>query len=466
MMDDVAAHTTAPFVGRDAELDELVSWLGGDLDEGDGPPHGTTVLLSGDAGVGKTRLLTEVRDRLAADGWRVVAGHCLDLGDSALPYLPFSEILGRLATDLPEVVATVAGRHPTLARLLPGRRTLAGEAGDGAADRPFRALRGRPRPARRGCRRGAAARRRRGQPTGPTSPPATCSPSSSRVTPPRPSRSSSAIAPTTSTAATRSVATSPSGHGSSGVRRLALAPLSDDSVHQLIAELVPGGLSMRRDRRHRRPRRGQRVLRRGAHQRRRRAGPVGAGRARRRAAGPPRSARRPGPPGGACGERRRSQGLPRAPRRRLRPHRRRARRGIAPGRRDERAGSRRRPLRVPPRPARRGGLRRPAAGRTGAAPRRLRHRAARGWRDRHRRRARPPLPAGPRPRDRAPRQHPRRPRRARGRRSRRGRPPLRAGARSCSPTHAGPRRDRRRPVGAGRPPRRRADRARAGPTAR
>ncbi|MGZ5398452.1 MAG: ATP-binding protein [Nocardioides sp.] len=133
----MAAHTTAPLVGRDAELEELVSWLGGDVDEGDGPPGpdraGTTVLLAGDAGVGKTRLLTEVRDRLAADGWRVVAGHCLDLGDSALPYLPFSEILGRLSAELPEVVAAVAGRHPILARLLPGRRTLTGEAGDGSA---------------------------------------------------------------------------------------------------------------------------------------------------------------------------------------------------------------------------------------------------------------------------------------------------------------------------------------------
>ncbi len=134
MMDDVAAHTTAPLVGRDAELDELVSWLGGDADAGNESQRtGATVLLSGDAGVGKTRLLTEVRDRLAGDGWRVVAGHCLDLGDSALPYLPFSEILGRLSTGLPDVVASVTGRHPILTRLLPGRRTLAGEGGDGAA---------------------------------------------------------------------------------------------------------------------------------------------------------------------------------------------------------------------------------------------------------------------------------------------------------------------------------------------
>ena len=133
MMDDVATRITAPLVGRDAELEELVSLLGGDDEGGGATSVSRAVLLSGDAGVGKTRLLTEVRDRLDADGWRVVAGHCLDLGDSALPYLPFSEILGRLAADLPEVVEAVAGRHPTLARLQPGRRTLAGEALAGEA---------------------------------------------------------------------------------------------------------------------------------------------------------------------------------------------------------------------------------------------------------------------------------------------------------------------------------------------
>ena len=131
MMEDVATHTSSTLVGRDAELDELVAWLG--ADDAAARPGGTSVLLSGDAGVGKTRLLTETRDRLLARGWRVVAGHCLDLGDSALPYLPFSEILGRLGTELPDVVAEVTERHPVLARLQPGRRTLAGDSDEGAS---------------------------------------------------------------------------------------------------------------------------------------------------------------------------------------------------------------------------------------------------------------------------------------------------------------------------------------------
>ena len=82
------------------------------------------VLLAGDAGVGKTRLLTELRDRAVAEGWLVQAGHCLDFADSALPYLPFSEITGRIARELPDLFDEVAERHPALLRLLPGQRML------------------------------------------------------------------------------------------------------------------------------------------------------------------------------------------------------------------------------------------------------------------------------------------------------------------------------------------------------
>ncbi|CAI9412132.1 HTH-type transcriptional regulator MalT [Nocardioides sp. T2.26MG-1] len=143
IMDGMAAHTSRTLVGRDAELTEIASLLGvrpSGTDPGaqTGAQTGM-VLLSGDAGVGKTRLLTELRDLAFAEGWQVVAGHCLDFGDSALPYLPFSEVLGRLATDRPDVVEEVGARHPALARLQPGRRMMGGpdRSGDdqGALDR-------------------------------------------------------------------------------------------------------------------------------------------------------------------------------------------------------------------------------------------------------------------------------------------------------------------------------------------
>jgi DNA-binding CsgD family transcriptional regulator/tetratricopeptide (TPR) repeat protein len=117
-------------VGRDVELSELSSMLGVRPSRLEPGPIPNVVLLPGDAGVGKTRLLTELRDLAVTAGWQVVAGHCLDFGDSALPYLPFSEVMGRLLAELPDVVETVASVHPGLARLQPGRRMLSGDTGD------------------------------------------------------------------------------------------------------------------------------------------------------------------------------------------------------------------------------------------------------------------------------------------------------------------------------------------------
>src|SRR4051812_37403513 len=125
IMDSVAHTTSRTLIGRDAELTELASSLGVRSSQDAGPQGTSHVLLSGDAGVGKTRLLVELRDLAVSEGWRVVAGHCLDFGDSALPYLPFSEVLGRLDVELPEVVRRVAQAQPSLTRLQPGRRVLA-----------------------------------------------------------------------------------------------------------------------------------------------------------------------------------------------------------------------------------------------------------------------------------------------------------------------------------------------------
>ncbi|HEX8780576.1 MAG TPA: ATP-binding protein, partial [Nocardioides sp.] len=123
------ATRSVDLVGRDAELEELVSRLGITASAPPGGAHG--LLLAGDAGVGKTRLLAELCHRARADGWQVLTGHCLDLADGSLPYLPFSEILGHVLTDRPEVAASVMERHPTLARLQPGRRVRAADGADG-----------------------------------------------------------------------------------------------------------------------------------------------------------------------------------------------------------------------------------------------------------------------------------------------------------------------------------------------
>jgi DNA-binding NarL/FixJ family response regulator len=122
MMGDVppVIDVRGPLVGRADELDRLVGLVG----VGDPEPGPAAVLLSGDAGVGKTRLLAELRDRAEQAGWRVLVGHCLDFGESALPYLPFSEAFGRLATESPTVARTLVEASPAIARLMPARRVL------------------------------------------------------------------------------------------------------------------------------------------------------------------------------------------------------------------------------------------------------------------------------------------------------------------------------------------------------
>ncbi|MGI5127308.1 helix-turn-helix transcriptional regulator [Pseudonocardia sp. CA-107938] len=98
-------------VGRGPELAELESAL---RRAEAGRPSG--VLLAGDAGVGKSRMVAETVERAAAAGFTVLVGRCLDTADAALPYLPFTEVVASLAAAQPEIV----DERPALRRLLPG----------------------------------------------------------------------------------------------------------------------------------------------------------------------------------------------------------------------------------------------------------------------------------------------------------------------------------------------------------
>src|SRR5256885_15956247 len=59
-----------------------------------------TVLIGGEAGIGKTRLVTEFAAGSAASGARLLAGSCLDLGAEGLPFAPFAAVLRELVRDL------------------------------------------------------------------------------------------------------------------------------------------------------------------------------------------------------------------------------------------------------------------------------------------------------------------------------------------------------------------------------
>jgi DNA-binding CsgD family transcriptional regulator len=103
---------TGTLVGRAAELERMGKLLG---DAEAGQP--CALLVSGDAGVGKTRLLTELAAEAARRGFTVLSGRCAELADS-IPYLPLADAL-RAAAAGP--LADVLAARPVLARLLPDR---------------------------------------------------------------------------------------------------------------------------------------------------------------------------------------------------------------------------------------------------------------------------------------------------------------------------------------------------------
>ena len=98
-------------VGREGELGRLLSLLD-DAEEG----RSVVALVSGDAGVGKTRLIGEVTRLAAGRGFTVLSGQCAELGDS-VPYLPLADALRGAAQSTG--VRDALSSRPALGRLLP-----------------------------------------------------------------------------------------------------------------------------------------------------------------------------------------------------------------------------------------------------------------------------------------------------------------------------------------------------------
>jgi DNA-binding CsgD family transcriptional regulator/tetratricopeptide (TPR) repeat protein len=128
MLGDVETRSVSPvFVGRADELEVLrealtragegaarVAGSGGD---GGGPQ---ALLLGGEAGVGKTRLVEEFTAEAVGGGAVVAPGGCVEIGADGLPFAPFSTALRALRRQLPdELAAAAAGQEQELARLLP-----------------------------------------------------------------------------------------------------------------------------------------------------------------------------------------------------------------------------------------------------------------------------------------------------------------------------------------------------------
>ncbi|WBB68445.1 AAA family ATPase [Micromonospora sp. WMMD812] len=133
------------FVGREAELAALAAAAAEAV--ADGP---RVAVVSGEAGAGKSSLLSRLRHDLAAQGWTVVAGRCPEV-EGAPPAWAWVEVLRRLAVtapprDLAPALAPLlddSARHPR-ADVAAGRfhlhRAVLAWLRAAAADRPLAVL--------------------------------------------------------------------------------------------------------------------------------------------------------------------------------------------------------------------------------------------------------------------------------------------------------------------------------------
>ena len=115
----MAKRVTCPtFVGRESELSQLEQVAEAARDKTQ------LVLIGGDAGIGKTRLIDELCRRLDAGGAVTAIGGCVDLGDVGIGYGPLVEVVRRLRATLGiEVVDGLLGEvAPELGPLLTGGR--------------------------------------------------------------------------------------------------------------------------------------------------------------------------------------------------------------------------------------------------------------------------------------------------------------------------------------------------------
>lgn len=127
-MRTMAGPVSSPrFIGRGEELAELDDALA--RAEGG---EGAVVLVSGESGIGKSRLIGEFSGKARARGATVLVGECLQLAEGELPYAPIIGALrallhGRAADQVEELVGA---DRAELARLLPDLGPGAGGEAD------------------------------------------------------------------------------------------------------------------------------------------------------------------------------------------------------------------------------------------------------------------------------------------------------------------------------------------------
>lgn len=111
---DVTPQTPV-LIGREAELAQLADAL---EDAAAGRPR--TIAVGGEAGIGKTRLLTEFAERHRGEA-RVLIGRCIDLGGAGAAYTSIVSALRPLVAELgaDEVRRATGAGHRALQALFP-----------------------------------------------------------------------------------------------------------------------------------------------------------------------------------------------------------------------------------------------------------------------------------------------------------------------------------------------------------
>jgi DNA-binding CsgD family transcriptional regulator len=120
----VSATIVSPvLVGRRTELQVLEAALDRSV-----MGQSAAVLLSGEAGVGKSRLVLELAERARASGARVLVGGCAEFGGEGIPFGPVVDVVRTLADEVEpdELDGFLGPARNEFARLLP-------ELGDGRA---------------------------------------------------------------------------------------------------------------------------------------------------------------------------------------------------------------------------------------------------------------------------------------------------------------------------------------------
>src|SRR5271168_1729751 len=118
-MEPLPAPSTNSFLGRERELTELRAALD-DVNAG----RGRLFLLSGEPGIGKTRLSEEIAHEAAARGMRAIWGRSWE-GGGAPAYWPWVQILRSLVVDPNRQRIRGGAIAPEVAKLIP---ELASEA--------------------------------------------------------------------------------------------------------------------------------------------------------------------------------------------------------------------------------------------------------------------------------------------------------------------------------------------------